>query len=278
MFLIFKLIILTKIIYYRLKFFFKKNLFQKKIPKNFKKKLNYNHVNSLQNNGYTVIDNYFSRKECNQIIRNINQFILNSDNKKIWKSNDGSDLRIYRAKKIDKKINIFFKDIKLKNYGENYIDMALKNAFTMCGILKFESENLGSGGGWHKDSINPCYKTMVYLTDVDKIGNGALQIISKSNNIKSVVDHYYYLRKYDLLNTRFNEKEINKLVKYKNYKIKTIKARAGSVILFDGSNLHRGAPIKTKKKRYALTNYYFHNRDIVKVKKDVNKFTRDVKL
>ena len=62
------------------------------------------------------------------------------------------------------------------------------------------------------------------------------------------MDHYYYLRKYDLLNTRFNEKEINKLVKYKNYKIKTIKARAGSVILFDGSNLHRGAPIKTKKK------------------------------
>jgi predicted 2-oxoglutarate/Fe(II)-dependent dioxygenase YbiX len=62
------------------------------------------------------------------------------------------------------------------------------------------------------------------------------------------VDHYYYLSKYDLLNTRFNEKEINKLVKYKNYKIKTIKARAGSVILFDGSNLYRVAPIKTKKK------------------------------
>lgn len=85
------------------------------------------------------------------------------------------------------------------------------------------------------------------------------------------MDHYYYLSKYDLLNTRFNEKEINKLVKYKNYKIKTIKARAGSVILFDGSNLYRVAPIKTKK-RYALTNYYFHNRDIVQVKKNVNKF------
>ena len=61
-------------------------------------------------------------------------------------------------------------------------------------------------------------------------------------------------------------------MKYKEYKINTIKARAGTVILFDCSNLHRGAPITIKKKRYALTNYYFSIKDVDREVKKIKKY------
>ena len=54
-------------------------------------------------------------------------------------------------------------------------------------------------------------------------------------------------------NTRFSKQEIKKL---KAYKILTIKAKAGALILVDTSLIHRGKPLQ-KKKRYAMTNYYF---------------------
>ena len=53
--------------------------------------------------------------------------------------------------------------------------------------------------------------------------------------------------------TRFSNEEIELL---KKFKIKTLNASAGTLILVDTSLIHRGCPI-LKGVRYALTNYYF---------------------
>ena len=62
-------------------------------------------------------------------------------------------------------------------------------------------------------------------------------------------------------NTRFTDQELNILNKEKKI---TLTGKAGTLILFDGSLIHRGKPI-LEGKRYALTNYYFHPTDFDKV-------------
>ena len=125
----------------------------------------------------------------------------------------------------------------------------------MFGKTTFKLNNAGSGGGWHRDNIQPTYKAMIYLTDVNE-ENGAFQIIKKSNKLKNLVRDYVYLNKKDLLNTRFSNHEINNLIEHFDYTVETLSAKAGTVIVFDGSFLHRGLPL-VKGVRYALTRFVF---------------------
>ena len=63
----------------------------------------------------------------------------------------------------------------------------MKNIFTLAGKTSFTKvNNFGSGGGWHRDSINPSFKSMLYLTDVNT-GDGNLQIIQESNKFKNII-------------------------------------------------------------------------------------------
>ena len=48
--------------------------------------------------------------------------------------------------------------------------LKIENAFTMAAKIVFNDRNKGSGGGWHRDSINPSVKAMLYLNDVDEGG------------------------------------------------------------------------------------------------------------
>ena len=74
--------------------------------------------------------------------------------------------------------------------------------------------NLGSGGGWHRDSIHKEYKAIVYLKDVDE-NSGNLQIIKKSNNYNSLLNAHHLLKK-DLLDTRFTNSEVSKIIEEQN--------------------------------------------------------------
>ena len=58
-------------------------------------------------------------------------------------------------------------------------------------------------------------------------------------------------------NTRFSDYELKILNKEKKI---TLTGKAGTLILFDGSLIHRGKPV-LEGKRYALTNYYFPELD-----------------
>ena len=263
--MIYKILISVKILFYRTKFFLKV-LANLKINQKKNKYLNY-----LKKKGCIVLENYFSNKECAKIIKNIDRF-LKKETKKLFLSGDMADLRIFKSENIDQKQKLFHKDDNLKLIGEQYLNTNLQNAYTMTGLLKKTKNNLGSGGGWHKDSINPCFKAMIYLTDVKQVENGAFQIIRKSNYIKNIIKDYFFLKHYNLLKTRFKKKDIDRLIRHRKYRINSIKAKAGTVILFDCSNLHRGAPIKTKQKRYALTNYYFPIKDVDREVKKIKKY------
>ena len=95
---------------------------------------------------------------------------------------------------------------------------------------------------------------MLYLTDVN-VGDGNLQMIHKSNKFKNIIKLNSEINK-SLLNTRFKNEEVNSLIKKFDLKINDINGKAGTLVLFDGSYIHRGSPI-IDKTRYALTNYFY---------------------
>ena len=123
----------------------------------------------------------------------------------------------------------------------------------MANKINYAHDNLGSGGGWHRDTIHKEFKAILYLNDVNK-RTGNLQIIQKTNNYNSIV-HTHQLLKKNLLDTRFTNLEILKIIEKYKFKILDLTGKAGTLIIFNVSNLHRGAPIKSGT-RYAVTNYY----------------------
>ncbi len=266
-----KLLITCKFLYYQLKFHivvFLNNF------KHGKPQLNYidpEYKIKIKKNGYVIIKNYYDRRQCDQI----KQFLeknFQSNKINIWKGSDlNSDKRIFGAERLENScIKKFNFDQKLLKIGNDFMNQNLVNSYTMAGKINYVKNNLGSGEGWHRDSIQPCYKALLYLTDVDK-NFGPLQIIEKTNKFYNVVKDHSILKKHNLLQTRYDNDQIKKLIEVNLYKITSIEANAGTVILFDGSNLHRGAPIN-KGVRFALTNYYFTEKQSIKEKEKVKHF------
>ena len=250
-----KSIFYIKFLYYLVKFYLRKKINN---FKNGKPQLNltdHEIIREIKNNGYSLNYNFFSKNECQEIIKIIEKFIEN--NKEYLQCDDhSSDVRVFGINNANiDLIQKFYDEKFLKHIGENFLKCRIKNFFTMFGKTTFKLNNTGSGGGWHRDNIQPTYKAMIYLTDVNK-ENGAFQMIKKSNKLKNLVRDYVYLNKKNILNTRFSNHEINNLIEHFDYTVQTLSANAGTVILFDGSCLHRGLPL-VKGARYALTNYYY---------------------
>tara|TARA_Y100000768_G_C23432724_1_gene431250 strand:- start:46 stop:474 length:429 start_codon:yes stop_codon:yes gene_type:complete len=124
----------------------------------------------------------------------------------------------------------------------------------MANKLNYVSQNKGSGGGWHRDSIVPNIKSLVYLVDVDT-DIGPIEIVKDSNKFQNILLDNKKMNNKLLLNTRFTEDQVKKIDNF-DERLVSIKAKKGTMIIFDGSNIHRGRPIK-KNVRYAITNYYF---------------------
>ena len=112
----------------------------------------------------------------------------------------------------------FSDDINLLLTGEYFLGCKLTNAFTMANKLEYKN-NLGSGGGWHRDGINPGFKALIYLNDVDHVEDGALEIILGTNEFKNIVIDYTHLkRKY--FRHKIQRNEIDKLIKFRGYEKK----------------------------------------------------------
>lgn len=212
----------------------------------------------IQSHGYCIIDNFINKNECIKIIKTIEDKIANNPDG-ISEDKIKSDQRIFFSENLSDEIynfsdeiyNFFCNEV-IKNVGEAYTTFKLKAGFTMANKLSYKIGNLGSGGGWHKDAYYSQYKAILYLTDVSS-ENGPFQFIKNSHKLLNTLNISIKLRK-GYPDTRFSENDL-KIILDKE-KLKTLEASAGSLILFDGSLIHRGAPIK-KGIRYALTNYYF---------------------
>lgn len=215
---------------------------------------------SLNEIGYAVVDGFFNDLECKNAVLEIERLLeyfpekvvhdsLASDNRLfgVEKVSDLDEIRkINNSELIDEVTSIFYND--------------MYSGFTMAAKMVFQPNNLGSGGGWHRDSAQKKQiKSILYLCDVEQQG-GPFQYLEKSHLPHNVFADTFIFG--CLPNQRrFSDDEIEKIKETKKYKLATLTAKAGTLILADTRGLHRGMPIQ-KGSRYALTNYFWGGSNI----------------
>ena len=199
---------------------------------------------NLADKGYYVIEDLLSKDQCNRLLDELNSDFLKG--KQNWEDNVGSDMRIYGWKSpvLDDTGTIIEKDF------QSYIgSLKVMKSFIMANRVAFKPGNEGSGGGWHRDSVNRRQlKLMVYLTDVD-IENGPFEYISKSHKVESKLFRGLFYK---------NNRRIEMLSQNELSKRRTFVGKAGMAIVFDSSGIHRGRPVLSES-RTAITYYTFTN-------------------
>lgn len=207
--------------------------------------------NDLKRNGICSIPNFLSESHCDEL-KTVVDTIIDIEKKISWEDEEGSDQRIMGIDRLSLDFVKVFEVPFLKEIYNKYIDVKIKNSFVMANRVKPALNNLGSGGGWHRDVINRRQlKFMIYLSDVGP-ENGCFEYIHKTHkpNIKYKINRFLNI---PLMQYRYSSDQIKKLSEI-NYVSKNYIGKKGTLVVFDSSGIHRGKPIEAGV-RYAATNY-----------------------
>ena len=157
-----------------------------------------------------------------------------------------SDVRIFGFENLFPNSANLFKSIDCL-YG-SYIDNNKKSSVLMANKVNFVIDNLGSGGGWHRDSLNRRQlKFMIYLNRVNE-ENGPFEYLMGSHRLNSKLKTNHFLFK----KTRYTSEDVKNTLgpgSQKNFRHKW------NVCLLTHQD-SRGNPISTGV-RYAITKYMF---------------------
>ena len=213
-------------------------------------------LTEVEQKGFFVIDNFYSAEECEKARNEIDR-VLEEYKEKIWIDDARSDFRAWGINRVSDPVNAFYYNPFLVSIREHYYKLndADIEGFTMAGKLQFVENNKGSGGGWHRDTVNDRQlKAILYLTDVSE-SNGPFQYLVNTQLKSSIFDT---IRNNNIRynQNRFSEEEIEDIKTVNKYPQETLLGKQGSLIIVDTSGIHRGMPIQ-EENRYALTNYYF---------------------
>lgn len=204
--------------------------------------------------GYAVIENYLSTEECQKLRDEIDRLIA-SKNVNVWRDEQDSDNRIYFSEKLSAIFSDFFNRPDLTGAMKSYTGYNSYDGLLLAARLTAKVGNLGSGGGWHRDSpVTHQFKAIVYLDDVDET-NGPFQYIPKSNSKTSVLKAY--LKKiFKPGQYRFSDDEVEQYCKESGSSVVSLTGRKGTLLLADTKGIHRGMPIE-EGNRYTLFCYYW---------------------
>ena len=125
--------------------------------------MNYNKIlKDLKKDGISVFSNFIENEKIKVLISNFDQFLKNEKN--VWTDSQNSDNRIYGIDILDPFFKEIFESEDLKKIYNNYISSKYKYSFVMANKLEFKKNNLGSGGGWHRDTFfSKQLKFILYL-------------------------------------------------------------------------------------------------------------------
>jgi hypothetical protein len=212
-------------------------------------------VLELQRNGVAVIEDFIETAVCDRIVEAISGFFSNPT-EQMWVDDELSDYRIFGAELIDSRIRDFSEYSELLNLA-NIIHR--KDSFcytTLAARLKFTENNLGSGGGWHRDTAIGLrqFKAILYLSDVSPT-SGPFEYLKGSHSKWSLWDFFL---KYGIAYgaNRIPDEDMNRILRDKAYSLGTYTSKKGTLIVANTFGIHRGSPIQAGD-RFALTNYYY---------------------
>lgn len=223
----------------------------------------------LLRKGYAVIHGYFDAQTCQQL-RNEADRIFREYDSLIWRDERRSDNRAFAADAVSTDIAKFRDDPFINSVAKAYLSSEQRVFFTLCNKVLSVPDNLGSGGGWHRDTPHERqFKSILYLSDV-AIENGAFEYIDGSHRLRYFLSTIIRAGIVHGQN-RFTNEEVDEIVKATRTRPTTLTGSAGTLIVVDSSGIHRGSPIVAGE-RYALTNYFFSAAQI-EAHKSKGKFT-----
>jgi hypothetical protein len=216
-------------------------------------------ISELRTSGYAIIPDYYSQDLCRMLISEIDRILVEQSDI-VQTDKFGADKRIFGAERASPAIAEYNRDPLPISVGEAYGKIKLTAFCTLAGRITPQPGNIGSGQGWHRDAFHFQYKSMVYLTDVTA-DSGPFQILEGSHNGGHVFSDTIRGRLPRQPYSRITDAQAERVIAGAPARLKSVTAPAGTMILFDSSTIHRGAPINAGM-RYALTNYYFEPKAI----------------
>lgn len=207
-------------------------------------------LTALSSKGLLIFPGRLDSRSC-KLLRDEIDEKLSSTTAITWRDELRSDERIYGFETISKHLEKLINVESLREVGEQYLGRKIDSYFVMAARLSSVDGNIGSGGGWHRDSpFTHQFKAIYYLSPV-KNTNGPFLYIEGSHTSSFKIK---LMTKFPLRKMRFS-----------NFERESIKAGEtqcvadeGALIFADTRGIHRGAPI-TEGKRYALFYYFYEN-------------------
>lgn len=219
----------------------------------------------LRDWNFFVLTDYLSPQDCEELMAIVEDTI--ETRPEIVRS--GGDKRIFAADVLDPRIEAFRTNPLFEELGEHVVGFEQKSLLAMANrVEQVAGRARRSGGDWHRDRLAPQFKSMVYLSDVGE-ENGPFCLLPKSDTLWPFGKFSNEVG-FDYLANRWDEETFAPFYeKVKDY-LKVFTARRGTVVLFNSSTIHSGLPLRSGR-RYAITNYFYSQRDI-NMKKIVKKF------
>lgn len=214
-------------------------------------------VQQIKQDGFMVFQNLYTNGICDRLKNEVDQLHV-SYSDQLWKDRYLADKRLFGANQVSDLIDAFYSNEFINSIRDCYYQSKNITGFTMASRIDAVENNVGSGGGWHRDSIfEPQLKAISHLTDVS-INNGPFQYLAQPHSHPSKLA---VIKKANLLanQNRLNQSIVDQLQMESEYKLTTFTAKKGTLIIVDTTGIHRGSPI-VEDSRYALTNYWFLNK------------------
>ncbi|MCC2606143.1 phytanoyl-CoA dioxygenase family protein [Planctobacterium marinum] len=224
-------------------------------------RLNLEWYNHLKTEGFCIINNYVSSDVANALSERVKaNFAAYSDS--IISYDHGTDIRLFGIERVDKSFEFFSNNPPVdRMYHAVQGYPKINNKVLMANIVTARANNhnnLGSGGGWHRDSpYTNQFKSFLFLKDVE-IENGPLTYI-KGTHTRESIHRFCKATGLPSSQYRFTDTEIEKVTKMLGLSEVKVTCKAGTMLLANTRGLHRGAPIMSGE-RVAITSYYFGNK------------------
>jgi ectoine hydroxylase-related dioxygenase (phytanoyl-CoA dioxygenase family) len=216
-------------------------------------------ISEIRQNGFAVIERYYDDDKTASIRADLER-VIREYSEKLWRDELDSDVRVFAAESVSPPIAAFHHDELIGSLARLYMNEEQTCFFTMANRVMPVSGNLGSGGGWHRDTPHERqFKSILYLSDVSG-DNGPFEYVPGSHHLGFLVRTI--LRSgIQYGQNRFSDAEIARILDRSRASTKRFTAPAGTLLLIDSSGIHRGSPIVSGL-RYALTNYFFRPSDV----------------
>ena len=204
---------------------------------------------TIQTRGVVIVPGFYTRDQCLEAkaeLQRLEQAYPTCVHRR-------SDRRLFGVNRASASLRQFAEHPLLVALSRAFYRVDVGSCITLGAHLPYADNNRGSGEGWHRDSLAPQFKAILYLTDVSA-DNGPFEIIPGSHRVHNMMIDIIRHRLGSRI--RLEDSEVHRIQSRYAGGVLSVTGLAGTLVLANSSAIHRGKPI-AKGERVALTNYYY---------------------